>query len=59
MFEKEPNVEINDVVLRLVELYSYKLDMEGYQVSVDDIINGALVEYLTDKLCENFCRSNK
>lgn len=59
MFKKEPNVEISDKILLLVELYSYKLNMKGHNFMADEIINDALIEYLTDQLCKGYGQSDE
>ena len=46
--------EINDELLFLVKIFIEKLNSKGHPLSVDNVLNGALVDYLTDLLCENF-----
>ena len=43
-------VKINDGILQIVELYIFKLFEQGVDFTVQDIINEALLEYLTEQL---------
>lgn len=59
MVKNDHNVKINDNLLILVQSLVFKLKRKGNSLTVENIVDIALGEYLTDRLCDIFPPDDK